>query len=177
MKLILKERILTWFDSFNVYDEAGRIVFKVHGKLAWGHKLVICDAAGNEVGVVREKIIDLLPHFNLLKDGEKVGCVSKKLTVLRPKFNIDFRGWQADGDLLQWNYSIHEKRGRKVASVYKKLIRLVDTYVIDVEDDADALDVLMVVLAIDVEKCSAQKKEEKKEAKALKAKAKASRME
>ncbi len=176
MKLVLKQRILSWFDSFNIYDEAGNIYFKVKGKLAWGHKLVIYDAAGNEVGMVREKIIDLLPHFNLFKDGEKVGSLSKKLTILRPKFKIDFRGWDVDGDWMQWDYSIRGKGGRQVARIYKKLLRLVDTYVIDVEDEADALDALMVVLAIDVEKCSERHKEEKREAKALKAEAKASRM-
>ena len=176
MKLVLKQRILSWFDSFNIYDEDGNIYFKVKGKLAWGHKLVIYDAAGNEVGMVREKIIDILPHFNLFKDGEKVGCISKKLTVLRPKFKIDFRDLDVDGDWMQWDYSIRDKRGRQVARIYKKLLRLVDTYVIDVADEDDALDALMVVLAIDVEKCSAEHKEEKREAKALKAEAKASKM-
>ena len=176
MKLVLKQRILSWFDSFNIYDEDGNIYFKVKGKLAWGHKLVIYDAACNEVGMVREKIIDILPHFNLFKDGEKVGCISKKLTVLRPKFKIDFRDWDVDGDWMQWDYSIRDKRGRQVARIYKKLLRLVDTYVIDVADEDDALDALMVVLAIDVEKCSAEHKEEKREAKALKAESKASKM-
>ena len=154
MKLVLKQRILSWFDSFNIYDEDGNIYFKVKGKLAWGHKLVIYDAAGNEVGMVREKIIDILPHFNLFKDGEKVGCISKKLTVLRPKFKIDFRDWDVDGDWMQWDYSIRDKRGRQVARIYKKLLRLVDTYVIDVPDPADVIPALMVVLAIDAEKCS-----------------------
>lgn len=176
MKLILKQRILTWFDSFNIYDESGKIYFKVKGKLAWGHKLVIYDAAGNEVGVVREKIIDLLPHFNLFKDGEKVGCISKKLTLISPKFKIDFRDWDVKGDWMAWDYSIHDRSGRTTARIYKKLLRLVDTYVIDVADDADALDALMVVLAIDAEKCSERHKEEKREAKALKAEAKASKM-
>ena len=163
MKLILKQRLLSWFDSFNIYDESGHIFFKVKGKLAWGHKLVICDAEGREIGMVREKIIDLLPHFNLFKDGEKVGCISKKLTLVRPKFKVDFNGWEVTGDWMAWDYSIQDRNGREVARIYKKLLRLVDTYVIDVTDEADALDALMVVLAIDAEKCSESQKEEKVE--------------
>ena len=176
MKLILKERILTIFDSFNIYDEAGNIRFKVHGKLAWGHKLVICDAAGREVGTVRERIIDLMPHFDLYKDGSKVGTVSKKITLFRPKFKVDFRNWEAAGDILQWNYVIKNEHGGEAARIYKKLIRLTDTYVIDVASDDDALDVLMTVLAIEAEKCTAEKKEEKREAKLAEAKADASQM-
>ena len=36
----------------------------------------------------------------------------------------------------------------------KELFHMTDTYVIDVQDPGNALDVLMFVLAIDAEKCS-----------------------
>ena len=176
MKLVLKEKIVSWFDSFNIYDESGNIYFKVRGKLAWGHKFVIYDAAGNEVGKVRERIIDLMPHFDLYKGGDKVGTISKKITLLKPQFKVDFNGWDVKGDVMAWNYSVHDKSGRETAKVYKKLLRLLETYVIEVPDEDDALDAAMVVLAIAAEKCSQQHKEEKREDKALKAKAKASQM-
>ena len=41
-----------------------------------------------------------------------------------------------------------------MARVTKELFNWTDTYVIDVADPADALHALMVVLAIDAEKCS-----------------------
>ena len=41
-----------------------------------------------------------------------------------------------------------------VATITKELFHWADTYVIDVKDPTDALYVLMVVLAIDAEKCS-----------------------
>ena len=154
MKLILKERLISWFDSFNIYDEDGNIYFKVKGKLAWGHKLVIYNAAGSEIGMVREKIVDILPQFNLFKDGERVGTITKKLTVIRPKFKIDFNGWDIDGNWLEWDYSILDPYGRQVASISKELWNFTDTYVLDIADPQDALCVLMVVLAIDAEKCS-----------------------
>lgn len=177
MKLILKERLISWFDSFNIYYESGEICFKVKGKLAWGHKLVIYDASGREVAMIREKIVDILPQFNLFKNGKKVGTIKKKLTILRPKFRIDFNGWDIDGNWMEWDYTIRSKKGKKVAAIYKKLLRLTDTYVIELEHETDALDALMVVLAIDAEKCSERKKEEKKDAKKRKAEAKAVKMQ
>ena len=176
MKLILKEKILSILDSFNVYDENDDIYFKVKGKVALTHKQAIYDAKGRELGVVKEKIIDILPTFNLYKDGEKVGECKKKLTVIKPKFEIDFNGWDIKGNWLEWDYSIVDKAGRNVAVISKKLLRLTDTYVIDVKDEADALDALMVVLAIDAEKCRRETNDNKKEASKLKkeaAKAKA----
>lgn len=166
MKLILKEKILSILDSFNVYDEHDDIYFKVKGKVALTHKQAIYDAKGNEVGVVKEKIIDILPNFLLYKDGKKVGVCRKKISVIRPKFEIDFNGWDIKGNWLEWDYSIVDKNGKTVATISKKLLRLTDTYVIDVKDEDDALDALMVVLAIDAEKCRRESNEEKKAAKA-----------
>ena len=164
MKLILKEKFLSVLDSFNVYDEKDNIYFKVKGKVALTHKQAIYDAKGRELGVVKEKIIDILPNFLLYKDGEKVGTCRKKLTVIRPKFEIDFNGWDIKGNWLEWDYSIVDKSGKDVAVISKKILRLMDTYVIDVKDEADALDALMVVLAIDAEKCRRESDDRKKAA-------------
>lgn len=43
---------------------------------------------------------------------------------------------------------------RQVAAISKELFHLTDTYTIDVADPRDALGALLVVLAIDAEKCS-----------------------
>ena len=43
---------------------------------------------------------------------------------------------------------------RLVATITKEILHWTDTYVIDVERPEDALLALMVVLAIDAEKCS-----------------------
>ena len=51
MKLLFKQRLFSWFDSYDIYDEAGNTVYVVKGQLFWGHKLVIYDAYGNEVGM------------------------------------------------------------------------------------------------------------------------------
>ena len=44
MKLLFKQRLFSWFDSYDIYDEAGNTVYGVKGQLSWGHKLVIYDA-------------------------------------------------------------------------------------------------------------------------------------
>ena len=59
-----------------------------------------------------------------------------------------------EGNFFEWDYDVLDQDGRIVATVSKELLRLTDTYVIDVDDPADALCALMLVLAIDAEKCS-----------------------
>ena len=44
LKLLFKQRLFSWFDSYDIYDETGNTVYVVKGQLSWGHKLVIYDA-------------------------------------------------------------------------------------------------------------------------------------
>ena len=63
-------------------------------------------------------------------------------------------GWTVEGEFMEWDYCITDTVGATVASVSKELFHMTDTYVIDVSDPEDALQALMVVLAIDAEKDS-----------------------
>ena len=65
MKLLFKQRFFSWFDSYDIYDEAGNTLFVVKGELAWGHLLRIYDANGNEIGCIKEKILTWLPKFEM----------------------------------------------------------------------------------------------------------------
>ena len=154
MKLLFKQRFFSWFDSYDIYDEAGNTVYLVKGQLSWGHLLKIYDANRFEVGTVREKIITFLPKFEVYMGNTYVGRISKEFTLFRPKYDIDFNGWHIDGDFLEWDYSIVGSRGELIATISKQLLRWTDTYVIDIVNPNDALCALMFVLAIDAEKCS-----------------------
>ena len=154
MKLLFKQRFFSWFDSYDIYDEEGNVVFVVKGKFSWGHCLRIYDANGNDLGEVVERVMTFLPKFDLYLGTERVGCISKELTFLKPKYEIDCNGWKISGDWLEWDYTITDEDGEAVATVTKEVWNLTDTDVIDVKRQEDALCTLMVVLAIDAEKCS-----------------------
>ena len=154
MKLLFKQRLISWFDSYDIYNETGDTVYTVKGQLSWGHCLKIFDASGKEIGTVREKIFSFLPRFEIYTEDRCVGCISKELSFFRPKYNIDCNGWHVQGDFFEWDYSILDSDNRYVATVSKQLFNWTDTYVIDVNDPFDALTAVMLVLAIDAEKCS-----------------------
>ena len=154
MKLLFKQRFFSWFDSYDIYNEAGQTVYTVQGQLAWGHCLKIYDAQGQEIGTVKEQVLTFLPKFEMYLGDRYIGCISKEFTFFRPKYHIECNGWQVDGDWFEWDYRIINKTGKPVAQVTKELWNWTDTYVIDVADPRDALSALMLVLAIDAEKCS-----------------------
>ena len=154
MKLLFKQRFFSWFDSYDIYNEAGNVVYTVKGQLSWGHCLKIFDACGNEIGTVKERVLTWLPKFELYLGNQYVGCISKEFSFFRPRYNIDCNGWHIEGDFFEWDYNIVNPAGQRIATVSKELFQWTDTYVIDVQNPQDALCALMLVLAIDAEKCS-----------------------
>ena len=41
MKLLFRQRIFSWLDSYDIFDENGETVYTVKGQLSFGHKLFI----------------------------------------------------------------------------------------------------------------------------------------
>ena len=154
MKLLFKQRLFSWFDSYDFYNEVGETVYTVKGELGWGHSLRIYDANGNSLGLIKEKILTWMPKFEMYQNERYIGCISKEFTFFKPRFNMDYNGWSVDGNWLEWDYHILNAAGQNIACVSKQPWNWTDTYAIDVYNPADALYVLMLVLAIDAEKCS-----------------------
>ena len=157
MKLLFKQRFFSWLDSYDIYYEDGSVAYTVKGQLSWGHKLVIYDAAGNEVGMVLQKVLTFLPKFELYERGNYIGSLNKEFSFLTPRYNIDYNGWHVEGTWLEWDYTITDGAGETVAVIGKEVLNWTDTYTIDVANPEDALYALMFVLAIDAEKCSRSK--------------------
>ena len=103
---------------------------------------------------MKERVLTLLPKFELYLGERYVGEIRKEFTLFRPAFTLDFNGWQVRGSFMEWDYTIEDARGVLVASISKELLHWTDTYTINVPDPQNALCALMVVLAIDAEKCS-----------------------
>ena len=154
MKLWFRQRAFSWFDSYDIFDENGDTVYTVEGKFSWGHCLHILDRFGTHIGTEKERVLTFLPQFEIYEADEYIGCIRKEFTFFKPVFTLDCSGWQVDGELFEWDYTITDASGSVVAEVSKELFRWTDTYTMEVRNPQDALRVLMVVLAIDAEKCS-----------------------
>ena len=94
MKLLFKQRFFSWFDSYDIYDEAANVVYTVEGKLSWGHCLHILNSAGEHIGTVKERVLTFLPKFEMYVGGDYVGCIQKEFTFFTPRFDIDCNVWQ-----------------------------------------------------------------------------------
>lgn len=153
MRLLFKQRLFSWLDSYDIFDETGRTVYEVKGELSWGHRLQIYDAAGNPLGRVQERVLTWLPKFELYIGEQLVGEIRKEFTLFRPRFFLDCCGWSVDGDYWEWDYTVTDGP-RTVMRLSKELWNWTDTYSMEIGRPEDALYCLMIVLAIDAAKCS-----------------------
>ena len=109
MKLLIKQRVFSWGDTYDIYDENGNVKYVVKAEIfALGHQLHVYDANGFEIGQIKQKLLTFLPRFEIEISGRTVGTISKQFTLFCPKYEIDFNGWRVEGDFLGWDYDVYE---------------------------------------------------------------------
>lgn len=154
MRLLIKQRVFSWTDTYDVYDENGSVKYFVKAEfLTLGHRLHVYDESRNEVGVIRQKLMTLLPAFEIETGGVVRGRIEKQFTLFRPKYEVDFNGWRAEGDFLGWDYDVYSGCSA-VIHISRQLFRWGDTYVIDILNPEDELMGLLLVIAIDAANCT-----------------------
>lgn len=157
MQLFIRQRIFSWTDSYDVYDETGNARYEVRAALfALGHQIHVYDKRAEEgreeVGCIRQKLFALMPTFEIEVGGRTVGTIRKKFTLLRQNYEVDYRGWDVEGNFLGWDYRVTE--GRREIMTISKALRLTDSYVLTYHSIADEIPGLLLVLAIDAANCS-----------------------
>ena len=154
MKLLIKQRVFSWGDKFDVYDEAGNVKYYVAGEIfSLGHQLHVYDMYDREVGSVHQQLFTFRPKFDIVMNGITQGTIVKQFTFFNQEYDVDFNGWHVDGDFLAWDYDVYSG-GRPIIHINKEWFAWGDTYVIDIENPADELMGLMLVIAIDAANCS-----------------------
>ncbi len=154
MKLIFKQKLFSWFDSYSIYYEDGRVAYTVKGQFSFGKCLNVYGRNENYLGTVKQRVFTFLPQFEIYIGNGYAGVIRKEFSFFKPSFNIDYLGWHIEGDFFEWDYSIRDMTGMKIATVSKEIMNFTDTYVIDVANEDLALNTLMLVLAIDAEKAT-----------------------
>lgn len=154
MRLLIKQRVFSWADTYDIYDESGKAKYFVKGKVfSLGHQIHVFNKQTNEeVGAIKQKLLTFLPKFEITIGGHLVGTVSREFTFLKPKYRVDFRDWEVNGDFMGLNYVA--RRGEyEVLRVSKELIAWSDTYAIEYSNPADEIPALLLVLTIDAVNC------------------------
>ena len=158
MRLCIKQRVFAWTDTYDVYDDSGEARYYVEAEFfTFGHQIHVYDKrSGQEVGSVHQKLFCFLPEFEIVIGGRTVGTIRKEFSFFTPKYHVDFRGWDVEGDMLHWDYEVHD-RGRTIMYISKEFLTWGDTYTLSYDDVGNEIPGLLLVIAIDAVNCSKNK--------------------
>ena len=149
MTLYMREKVFTLKERFYITDELGNNVYYVEGELlSLGKKLHIYDMQNNELAMVKQKLLTLLPKFSVMVEGEELAEITKELTLFRPCYKVKGPNWTVDGDI--WDHDYHIRKGLdSIVHVSKAWLSWGDTYKIDIDKEINPVMAIAVVLAID----------------------------
>lgn len=84
MELLIKQRVFSWTDAYDVYDETGIPKYYVKAEFfSLGHRIHVYDKrTGAELGSVHQRLLTFLPTFELVIGGRSVGVIRKKIHAL-----------------------------------------------------------------------------------------------
>ena len=155
MQLYIKQRVFSWSDTYDVFDENGEPRYYVRGEVfSLGHQIHVYDKlSGKEVGSIHQRLLTLLPKFEIVINGNLVGNISREFSFLRPRYHVDFQNWEVEGDFLGWDYTAR-KGDITVLTVTKELFTWGDAYVLRYENPANEIPGLLLTLAIDAVNCN-----------------------
>ena len=149
MNLYIKERIFTWGDKFDIYDQYGTPKYFVKGEVfSWGKKLHVYDQFEREVAFIKQEVFSFLPTFKVYVNQREIAQIRREFSFFRPRYYVGGLGWEVDGSFLEHNYQITQN-GRHIVSIDKEWMTWGDSYCLSIADDADEIVALAVVLTID----------------------------
>ncbi len=150
MQLLIKQKVFSWTDTYDIFDESGEARYYVKTEfLSLGHQIHVYDKrSGREVGSIHQKLLTFLPQFEIIVGGQPMGSVRREISFLRPSYHVDYFGWDVEGDFLGWEYEARSGNAL-VMSVSKQLFRWGDTYVLNYSRIEDEIPGLLLVLAIE----------------------------
>lgn len=149
MTLYMRQQIFTIGDRFNVWDASGNDRWYVEQELlTWGKTLHIYDTQEREAADIRREVFSLLPRYSITVGGREVAQIVKNFTLFCQEYDVEGSDWRVEGDFFSHDYAIYSGQ-RQIASIYRAWLTWGDCYTIELDESADELLVLAVVLAID----------------------------
>ena len=155
MQLLIKQRVFSWTDTYDVYDETGEPRYFVKAEfLTLGHQIHVYDKrSGQELGSIHQRLFTLMPTFEIVINGRVVGAVRKRFSLFVPRYEVDYRGWDVEGDFMNWDYQV-TRGSTEIMTISRELFRWGDTYVLRYDNPADEMPGLILVIAIDAANCN-----------------------
>ncbi len=153
MRYVMKQKLFSLGDNFVIRDENEQDVYQVKSNFfTIGTELRFMDMAGNELAMLKQKLLSLRPTYYIYRNGSLYAEVHKELfTFLTEKLTIEVPGiafMEVQGDFFNHEY-VFLFNGRQTAMVSKAWFSWVDTYGVDIAEGEDVPLILACTVVIE----------------------------
>lgn len=151
MKLYIKQRIFSFKDKYDIYDENENLVYYVDSQLfSMVAKLRLLDAQERELFFIRGKFRFLLSEYDIEANGELCATIHQKMSFLKSKLYVESKYGQFDiqGNFMGMDYDIYYN-GHYFGGIHKKWLSWGDSYELDIPSPENAAFFCALVVAID----------------------------
>ena len=151
MKIIVKNKFVSWGGSSIVEDESGRSLYSVKGDaFSWTREKTLLDLNGNVLYRIRNKWPTVFLHSAFIcdRDGNKICKVKQNLSfkqnyvIEETRDNIQVNGYILNGMQVSRN-------NQYIGTIKKEFWALRDYFVLDVPDGQDPTFLIALVIAMD----------------------------
>lgn len=147
MRFVINQKILSIAGKYFIKDEQGNNVFVVKGNFALPRKYRVYDMQDREIVRIKKRMFRLLPRFDFYK-GDTMVCFAKRQFTFKPKYEFHGINVQISGSFFAYNYKVI-RDGQEIASVFKTVTFVRDSYVVDVYDEKNIPLVLAIAVMFD----------------------------
>lgn len=152
MKYLIKQKIFSLTDSFEIEDETGKVVITAKGKFfSISSSQTLYDQRGNELLKIKRKYLTLLPACKLLcADGSEWLIKKRFWPFWTSRFTITGPAGELEinGNLWQHEYQI-SRNSAPLAAVSKAWFSWSDTYGVEIFAPELTAQLLAAVIVID----------------------------
>lgn len=151
MKIIVKNKFISWGGSSKVEDEHGKALYKVKGKaFSWTRKKILKDLNGNVLYIIKNKWPTWLLHSAYICDsrGNKICRVRQNI-----KFNEIYKVEETRDEIKvignPWDGMQVARNGQYIGTVTRKILSFTDTFILELLDGQDPAFLIAMTIAFD----------------------------
>ncbi|MGI6622010.1 MAG: LURP-one-related/scramblase family protein [Acetivibrionales bacterium] len=152
-KLYIKQKVFSFGDKYNIFNEAGQTVFTVQGEVfTFGAKIHLFDATGTEIFYIEQKLFKFLPEYHIYRGETLSAIIKKEFSFFKPRLSIqsEFGDYTFAGNLFGMDFTIL-CNGITMGELHKVWLSWGDSYELIVNNDNDVP--LFCALAIAIDHC------------------------
>lgn len=151
MNLYMKQKIFSLNDKYDIYNENQEMVYNASGEVfALGNKIHLYNSIGEELIFIKQKLLRLMPAFEIYMGESLVATVSQEFTLFHKKINVDSQYGKLviNGDFWDHEYTI-TANGSVLVTVSKKWLAWGDVYSININTKKNQEFLVALVLVVD----------------------------